>query len=67
MVETIASVLALGQERLFPTLNYVTRDPKCPLNVVHGAKPQAAGESFLKLSVTPQGQAAALVVRRFAG
>jgi len=64
VVETIASVLAMGQGQLFATLNYSTPDSHCPLNVVHGAKPQAAGECFLKLSVTPQGQAAALVVRR---
>jgi 3-oxoacyl-[acyl-carrier-protein] synthase II len=64
VVEMIASLLALDADQLYPTLNYSTVDPACPLNVVHGAKPQAAGESFLKLSVTPQGQAAALVVRR---
>jgi 3-oxoacyl-[acyl-carrier-protein] synthase II len=64
VVETIASVLALANDALFPTLNYATPDPKCPVNVATAAKPQAAGASFLKLSVTPQGQAAALVVRR---
>jgi 3-oxoacyl-[acyl-carrier-protein] synthase II len=64
VVETIASVLALGEGRLFGTLNYQTTDPACLLNVTTGAKPQAAGESFLQLSVTPQGQAAALVVAR---
>jgi 3-oxoacyl-[acyl-carrier-protein] synthase II len=64
VVETIASVLALANGTLFPTLNYATPDPKCPVNVATTAKPQAAGASFLKLSVTPQGQAAALVVRR---
>jgi 3-oxoacyl-[acyl-carrier-protein] synthase II len=63
VVETIASVLALASGTLFPTLNYATRDPKCPLNVATTARPQAAGASFLKLSVTPQGQAAALIVR----
>ena len=66
VVETMASLLALGEGRLFATLNYATPDAACGgLNVVEGALPQAAaGESFLKLSVTPQGQAAALVVRR---
>jgi 3-oxoacyl-[acyl-carrier-protein] synthase II len=64
VVEMIASLLALGDGRLFPTLNFETPDPMCPVNVSHGAKPYAAGASFLKLSVTPQGQAAALVVRR---
>jgi 3-oxoacyl-[acyl-carrier-protein] synthase II len=64
VVETIASVLTLEGGKLFPTLNYATPDSTCPLNVSCSAKPQAAGASFLKLSVTPQGQAAALVVRR---
>jgi len=63
VVETIASVLALAHGQLFPTLNYATPDPKCPVKVSTIAQPQTAGPSFLKLSVTPQGQAAALVVR----
>jgi 3-oxoacyl-[acyl-carrier-protein] synthase II len=64
VVETIASLLALGEGRLFPSLNYATPDAACRLNVSRGDPPPAAGASFLKLSVTPQGQAAALVVRR---
>ena len=64
VVELVASVLALNDGQLYPTLNYAAPDPACPLNVCSSAKPQAAGGSFLKLSVTPQGQAAALVVRR---
>ncbi|HEX6961107.1 MAG TPA: beta-ketoacyl-[acyl-carrier-protein] synthase family protein [Lacipirellula sp.] len=64
VVETVASLLALGEGRLFPTLNYRTPDPQCRLNVSSASKALPAGESFLKLSITPQGQAAALVVRR---
>ena len=64
VVETVASVLALGDGALFSTLNYETPDPECKVTVASAAKPQAAGGSFLKLSVTPQGQAAAIVVRR---
>ena len=46
-------------------LNYETPDPECPLAVVRdGATP--AGESFINLNVTPQGQAAAVMVRRWA-
>jgi 3-oxoacyl-[acyl-carrier-protein] synthase II len=63
VVETIASVLALHHRQLFPTLNYATPDPKCPVRVASAANPAAPGSSFLKLSVTPQGQAAAIVVR----
>jgi 3-oxoacyl-[acyl-carrier-protein] synthase II len=64
VIELIASALALNEGRLFGTLNYKTPDPACPLNVAAGATPPEAGASFLKLSVTPQGQAAAIVVKR---
>jgi 3-oxoacyl-[acyl-carrier-protein] synthase II len=63
VVETIASVLALHHGQLFPTLNYATPDPKCPVRVAHGEALPTPGSNFLKLSVTPQGQAAAIVVR----
>jgi len=66
MVELIASVLALRQERLFPILNYESPDPECPVAAVtDGQTP--AGSSFVNLSVTPQGQAGAVLVGRFAG
>jgi 3-oxoacyl-[acyl-carrier-protein] synthase II len=64
VVETIASVLALAHDHLFATLNYATPDPTCPVRVATAASPQSPGTSFLKLSVTPQGQAAGLVIRR---
>jgi 3-oxoacyl-[acyl-carrier-protein] synthase II len=66
VVETIASVLALAHNQLFPTLNYAAPDPQCPVQVATAASPQAPGTSFLKLSITPQGQAAGLVVRQVA-
>jgi 3-oxoacyl-[acyl-carrier-protein] synthase II len=63
-IELIASTLALGQGRLFPVLNYETPDPDCPVAAAAGdADP---GDSFLNLSVTPQGQASCVIVRRFA-
>lgn len=65
IIETIASLLSLGQSRLFPTLNYETPDPACPVAVVRDVA-TPSGESFLKVSVTPQGQAGAIVFRRFA-
>jgi 3-oxoacyl-[acyl-carrier-protein] synthase II len=64
MIELISSLLALSNDKLFPVLNYETPDPECPLAVAapnNGAtKP---GSSFLNLSVTPQGQASAILVR----
>ena len=63
MVELIASLLALRENRLYRTLNFETPDPEAALSVTQtGDVP--SGESFLKLSVTPQSQAAAVVVRR---
>lgn len=61
VVELIASALALEEKMLFRTLNYEMVDPACPLAVT-ASDDHAAGESFLKLSVTPQAQAAAVVV-----
>ena len=62
-VELIASVLALRDGRLFPLLNYDTPDPDCPIFAARDGQ-TPAGESFLTLSVTPQGQASCVVVRR---
>lgn len=65
IVELIAGSLALRSGQLFATRNYRTPDPACSgIDVVR--EPRSAGDSFLKLSVTPQGQAACLLVKRFA-
>jgi 3-oxoacyl-[acyl-carrier-protein] synthase II len=62
IVELIASLLALREGRLFPILNYDTPDPQCPVRAVrdHATPP---GQSVLNVNVTPQGQAAAVIVR----
>jgi 3-oxoacyl-[acyl-carrier-protein] synthase II len=65
MVELIASVLAMQHGQLFPILNYETPDPACP---IVAAKPgMSPGRSVLNLSVTPQGQASAVLVRAWNG
>jgi 3-oxoacyl-[acyl-carrier-protein] synthase II len=61
VVELIASVLALRENRLPRTLNYSTPDANCALAVTSNDE-TAPGSSFLNLSVTPQGQAAVLYV-----
>lgn len=63
-VELIASVLALQNNELFPTVNFDTPDPECPINVVSksGVSP---GDNFISVNVTPQGQAGAVVVSKF--
>ncbi len=61
LIELIASVLALEKRRLFKVLNYDTPDPACPLSICRAeADP---GASCLNVSVTPQGQASAVMVR----
>ncbi len=64
LVELIASVMALGRGTLFPILNLETRDPECPVaTVAEGRIPP--GDCFVNLSVTPQAQASAVLVRRY--
>ena len=56
--------LRMGRHnRLFPVLNYETPDPECPVAAVTDGEHQT-GSSFVSLSVTPQGQASAVMVRR---
>ena len=45
-------------------LNYNTPDPECAVAAVTSSD-MPAGDCFINLSVTPQGQAACIVVRRF--
>jgi 3-oxoacyl-[acyl-carrier-protein] synthase II len=63
VVELAASLRAMQAEHLFPVLNYETPDPDCPINAVT-ASDVPAGDSFLSVNATPQGQASAIVVRR---
>ena len=59
-----ASVMSLKNQALFPTLNYETPDPECPVNVnaQFGANP---GPGFLKVNVTPMGQASATAIAAY--
>ena len=64
MVESIASVLSLENNHLLPILNCDSIDPECKIRAaVSGESP---GDSFINLNVTPQGQASAVIIRRFA-
>ncbi len=65
VVELIASVMALKNDLLFPILNYETPDPECPISAVRSLD-TSPGDSVLSVNVTPQGQASAVLVRRFA-
>lgn len=63
IVELAASALALRHGRLFRLLNYTTPDPECPIAAVR-SDDVSPGQSFVQLSVTPQGQASCIVARQ---
>ncbi|MFM8577990.1 MAG: beta-ketoacyl-[acyl-carrier-protein] synthase family protein [Planctomycetaceae bacterium] len=62
LVEAVSSMLALANGSLFPMMNHQSPDPECMIRAARRGDP--AGENFLASSVTPQGQASAIVVRR---
>lgn len=62
-VELVASLLALTDDRIPPTLNYEVPDPTCPVQVVAGAPRAGRPRSALALNQNPTGQAVALALR----
>jgi 3-oxoacyl-[acyl-carrier-protein] synthase II len=61
LVECIASLLAMQRGELFPLLNCETVDSNCPVRPARsGDEP---GDVFLSSAITPQGQAASVVIR----
>ena len=63
LVECVASLLAMQRGELFPLLNYEEADPECPVRAARRGDP--AGNLFVSVAVTPQGQAGALAFRRW--
>jgi 3-oxoacyl-[acyl-carrier-protein] synthase II len=64
IVEMAASVMALNEGPLFPILNCDSLDDQCPIAAVQG-NDTPAGDSFINLNITPQGQASSVVIRKF--
>ena len=64
MVEMIGSLLALSAGEIPGMINFDAPDTDCPLSGI-SREPQAAGEAFISLSVTPQAQAAAIAVGQY--
>lgn len=60
-LEIAGSIAALQHGVVPPTLNYRTPDPEIALNVVAGKPLAVTNKVFLKINVTRQGQASALV------
>ena len=63
-VETICSLLSMKSGTLFATLNAGNTHENCPINIVSTAD-VPAGECFINLNVTPQGQASSLLIRKY--
>lgn len=63
-LELAASLLALNEGVVPPTLNYEQADPDCPVSVLSGAARAVTRPYVLKVSFTQQGQCAAMVVRQ---
>ena len=61
LIELIASMLAVRESQLIPTINYQTPDPDCPIRVVDQPEGVTNG-TVLAVSATPQGQSSALLV-----
>jgi 3-oxoacyl-[acyl-carrier-protein] synthase II len=66
LVETIASLLAVQKQELFPLLNYDVADPDCPIHATRPGQQTPAGDNFINLNISPVGQASAVVIRGFA-
>lgn len=62
-VELVASMLAIGEGRIPPTLNYQTPDPACSIQVVRDWQAMER-TAFIALNQSYTGQAAAVVVTR---
>ena len=63
IVECAASIAALECGELFPLLNYETPAAECPVRAARRGDP--AGRMFLSTAASPQGQASAVLVRRW--
>lgn len=62
-VEMIGSLLALREKKVLATLNSTELDSHCPVNLVAGDHLSDVPQStFLKLGLSPSGQAAAIAV-----
>ena len=64
IVEIAASLMAVQKGPLFPIINCDDLDERCPINAVQTDDVEA-GDSFINLNVTPQGQASSVVIKKY--
>lgn len=62
-VELLGSLIGVNRGLIPATLNCEQPDPLCDLDVVRGEARPTRNSTFVKTNITPNGQAAALVVR----
>ena len=60
-LDLVATFASLDDGVLYPVLGCETPDPKCGLQIVTGEPQKITNKTFLKLSYTRRGQAAAIV------
>ncbi|MGH7168903.1 MAG: beta-ketoacyl-[acyl-carrier-protein] synthase family protein, partial [Gemmataceae bacterium] len=63
--ELAASVLAMRNGRVPPTLNYEQADPDCPITVLTGEARALTRPYVVKVNFTQMGQCGALIVRQW--
>jgi 3-oxoacyl-[acyl-carrier-protein] synthase II len=63
-VELVCSLLSLEHNQLFRTLNYDEPDAQCPVHVAANGE-LTPGDVFISTNISPQGQASAVVVKRY--
>ncbi|MFK7766293.1 MAG: beta-ketoacyl synthase [Mariniblastus sp.] len=63
IVEVVSSIMAMNHGSLFPIMNCDSLDPACPIAAVRD-KETSAGDSFVNLNITPQGQASSILIRK---
>jgi len=61
-VEIVASCIAMERQILFPLVNCQNPDKDCPISVADSSS--GAGDAFLSLSYSSQGQASGVLIRR---
>jgi 3-oxoacyl-[acyl-carrier-protein] synthase II len=61
-VEMVASLMALNEGLIPPTLNYETRDPECPVHVVCDSAEPQGNRAALVFNQSETGQVAAAVL-----
>jgi 3-oxoacyl-[acyl-carrier-protein] synthase II len=64
-VETVACMLTLKNDTIYPTINYVTVDPECPLDYVPNVARSASVDYILKSSFGFGGHNVSLVFGRY--